>query len=183
MRTALITGLALAAASCASSQSAERASGASSSAQYAGSSAGGMTMDMCPMAVPGTTVSAQDTQAGEALTFATNSGQVAELRRRVRAMVDMHNRHHAGGETMGGMGHGGMMGGGSAPGHGQMHGDHHVMMPPPSRASVEDVEGGARIALVPQDPAAIEQLRSAVQMHAEHMQKEGCSGMMGGRSR
>lgn len=173
MRSAIIAVLALAAASCASSQAPDRST-PSSRPYAAGGGPGGMA-EMCPMAVPGTTVSAQDTPSGEAVTFATSSSQVDELRRRVRAMADMHNSHHAGGEAQG-MGHGamdhGMMRGGG------MHGGG-TTMPPASRARVDDVEGGARLDVTPRDPAAVEQLRSAVRTHVEHMQKDGCGAMMG----
>lgn len=184
MRTAILTALALAASSCASSKPAERET---SAAQATATRPAGKAMH-CPMAVPGTTVSAQDTAAGESLTFTTKSGDVEDLRRRVHAMAAMHNGHHGTGGPQAGTGQGGMMqgeGGGGAMahghghGHGKMHGAGGMMMPPPSRASVEDVDGGARIDLVPLDPARAEQLRTAVRGHAEHMQKEGCPGMMG----
>ena len=112
-------------------------------------------MAMCPMSVPGTQVYAADTANGEALTFTTAPDQVPELRIRVHAMANMHNQRH------GGMGGGPAMGG--------------MMMPPPSRAWVEDVENGARISISPNDSADLEKLRSAVRMHATHMQQHGCS--------
>ncbi len=140
---------------------------------------------MCPMAVTGTQVVASDTAGSEALTFTTASGDVGELRRRVRAMAEMHGRHHAAGAGMehghGGMGHGGMMGGGMAMGGSAMEGGQgagghgsHAMAFPPSRAAVEDVENGARVVVAPNDPADLEKLRSAARMHAQHMQQHGC---------
>ena len=53
----------------------------------------GAMMAMCPMGVPGTTVAAADVANGSAVTF-TTTDQVAELQRRVHAMVAMHNKHH-----------------------------------------------------------------------------------------
>ena len=142
-----------------------------------------MPMGACPMAVPGTEVIASDTAAGEALTFKTASGDVAELRRRVHAMAEGHDHAAADMEHgHGGMGHGagmmghGMMQGGSAgggQGAGGGHGMHEVAMPP-SRTAVEDVEGGARIVVAPDDPADLERLRSAVRTRAQHMQQHGC---------
>jgi hypothetical protein len=114
---------------------------------------GGM-MAMCPMTVPGTQVYAADTANGEALTFTTGPDQVAELRIRVHGMANMHNQRH------GGMGGGQGMGG--------------MRKSPPSRAWVEDVENGARIAMTPNDPADLQKLQSAVRMHATHMQQHGC---------
>ena len=47
----------------------------------------------CPMTIPGTSVSVEDTDSGAALVFAT-TGDVGELRKRVAAMAQMHNEHH-----------------------------------------------------------------------------------------
>lgn len=115
-------------------------------------------MAMCPMTVPGTQVYAADTANGEALTFTTSPDQVAELRIRVHAMGNMHNQRHGG--MGGGQAMGGMMGS--------------MIMPPPSRAWVDDVENGARISMTPNDPADLQKLQSAVRMHATHMQQHGC---------
>lgn len=137
-------------------------------------------MQTCPMVVPGTQVAVSNTAAGEALTFTTASGDVAELRRRVHAMAEMHDRHHATGAAMehghGDMGHGGGMMGPGMMGGGQGTGGHgtNELAIPPSRAAVEDVGGGARIVVTPDDPADLEKLRSAVRMHAKHMQEHGC---------
>jgi hypothetical protein len=135
-----------------------------------------MPMEACPMAVPGTQVAVTETRDGEAVTFTTSRNQADELRARVHAMADMHNSHHQGGgmEGMhGGMQHGGMMGGGSM----GSTGGRDAMMPPPSRATVEDVEGGARLVVTPNDPADLDQLRSTVRMHAEHMRQTGTCEM------
>ena len=177
MNRVLLFGTALALISgCAHSPSAEPAAPPVTAAQEPGRA--NHMMAMCPMQVPDTTVAATDTSDGEALAFTTRSGQVDELRRRVRAMVDMHNQHHElGNPTMqGGTGQGTMMGGGPMGRGPSMHGK--MMKPPPSRAAVEDIDDGARISLTPDDPAQADTLRSAVRLHAEHMQREGC-GMMG----
>src|SRR5512140_625918 len=140
------------------------APGPSSGAPMVGGMAG-----MCPMSVPGTKVSAADTATGEALTFTTTPDQAAALREKVHAMADMHNRHHASGAAE----HGSMMGGGMA--GGSMGG---MEMPPPSRATVEDLPEGARIVVTPNDPADLQRLQSTVRSHAEHMQQDGCGMMM-----
>ncbi len=132
-------------------------------------------MEACPMAVPGTQVAVTETRDGEAVTFTTSPDQAGELRARVHAMADMHNRHHQDGRGMemhGGMHHGSMMGGGSMGSSGG-GGDAMAMMPPPSRAAVEDVEGGARLVVTPNDPADLDRLRSTVRMHAERMRQTG----------
>jgi hypothetical protein len=134
----------------------------------------------CPMEVPGTQVSAADTQDGEAVTFITSPDHEADLRSRVHAMADMHNgRHQGGGTDHGGM-HGGMHGSGSmgsdtSTGSGAM--GHMEMMPPPSRASVQDVPGGARLIVTPSDPGDRERLQSVVRMHAQHMSETHACGM------
>jgi hypothetical protein len=53
----------------------------------------------CPMAVPGTTATAEEREGGAALVF-TTTGDVAELRRRVTAMAEMHNKHQGHGCPM-----------------------------------------------------------------------------------
>jgi hypothetical protein len=144
---------------------------------------GDMTMQACPMAVPGAQVAAADTLDGESIMFTTSPDRAADLRARVHAMADMHNRHHQGGEMEGmrdGMQHGGMiMGHGSTAA--SVPGAHHMeMMPPPSHAIVEDIDNGARVVVTPNNPADLERLRSAVRMHAEHMRESGTCEM--GRS-
>lgn len=115
------------------------------------------TAELCPLAVPNTTVSTADVEGGEALTFTTTSSQVDELRSRVHAMAEMHARRHAGGAE-----------GPGAEGMG----------PPPSTAVAEDVSGGARIVARPKDPADLDRLRAFAREHAERMQRDGCLGMM-----
>jgi len=82
----------------------------------------------CPVSVPGTSVTVEDTDSGAALVFVT-TGDVAELRKRVAAMAKMHNEHHGamgalpdgkdagGGHDMSKMG-GGTTGSGGAMGSG-----------------------------------------------------------------
>lgn len=55
---------------------------------------GGSTDDpSCPVAVPGTSVTVEDTNSGAALVFVT-TGDAGELRKRAAAMAAMHNDHH-----------------------------------------------------------------------------------------
>jgi hypothetical protein len=64
-------------------------------------------MEACPMAVPGTQVMTEDTRDGIAMEFTTMSGDVMDLRQRVRRMAEMHSRMQM---QHGGMheGHGGV---------------------------------------------------------------------------
>ena len=172
---------------CASSQAAQQqptSTATASRAEGAGHEHGkqaGM-MEMCPMRVPGATVSVADTEGGVAVVFKT-TGDVAELRRRVRHMAEMHNRHHAEGTMACCQG---MMGGGrdagATPeqgGRGMMMGGSHAGMVP-AMAAAEDVEGGARIVLTPKDSAQLGALRTHVRDHAERMGRGECPMMMMG---
>lgn len=192
----LITALGIAILGGCTSTKGERsetpASAESTAAQGAGERgpAGGMMSGMCPMQVPGTTVTSEDVEGGVALVFTTTSkGDVAELRQRVQRMAEMHNQHHAaGGMMMGCCGAAAPheQGPGAGPGHeaggpgstmmggGMMGGG---MMMPAATASVEDIEGGARLVLRPKDPAQLGALRQHVRARAERMQHGECPMM------
>jgi hypothetical protein len=140
------------------------------------------------MEVPGTQVATVDTPDGASVTFTTSPDRAAELRSRVRAMAQMHDTHDQDREGMRGGEHhramhlgeenpdtmNGPAGTGSAADQGM------PMMPPPSRATVEDVEGGARMVVTPNDPADLDRLRSALRTQTQRMQQTGQCGH-GGR--
>jgi hypothetical protein len=148
-------------------------------------------MAECPMSIPGAKVSPAATADGATLTFTTTTpARVAELRHRVHAAAEMHNKNHASGGTHGDMMGDGMMGGGmtagghmmsGAPGGEQMPGgmmgggqaDAGTMMPQ-SHATVADVGNGACITLIPGASADLQHLQSAVRVRAERMQQHGC---------
>jgi hypothetical protein len=109
----------------------------------------GMMADKCPMKVPGTKVMSADVEGGVVLAFTNGTGNVADLRQRVRGMAEMRDRKNAGGG----------------------------MMMPASTTSVEDVDGGARLVLRPKDPAQLEALRKHARMHAEKMSSGECPMM------
>jgi hypothetical protein len=119
---------------------------------------------MCPMTVEGTTARAEDVDGGAALAF-TTTGDVAELRRRVAHMAEMHEQHH-------GEGHGAMMGGGD--GKGMMGGGKGM---PPATARSEEIDGGARLVFTPRDPADLPKLREHARQHAEKMASGQCPMM------
>src|SRR6187402_2762029 len=81
----------------------------------------------CPMVVPGTSVTVEDTATGAALVFVT-TGDVAEVRRRVASLAQMHNEHHGAmgplPDGSGGGGHEGHEGHGAAAGGGGKHAGH-----------------------------------------------------------
>jgi hypothetical protein len=163
-------------------------------------------MEQCPMTVPGTQAAAEETPDGEAITFTTSSPDaVTELRSRVHAMAEMHNRHHAGGQMgmSGGMqqdeagqGSAGSTGAGSEPGMGSGSGESRTGSGSSgsgmesgsagsqgarpmhtSRAVVEDVDGGARVTVTPEDPADLQRLQTAVRSRVERMNASGSCGM------
>jgi hypothetical protein len=108
------------------------------------------------MAVPGTEVSATDADGGVSITF-TTTGQVTELRSRVREMAAIHNQHHSTDTSPQGM-----LGGETTS---------------PSYATVVDVEHGSSILLTPGHPGDLRALQSEVRMRAHRMRLNGC-GMM-----
>lgn len=140
----------------------------------------------CPVAVPGTSATVEDTDVGAALVFVT-TGDVGELRRRVAAMAERHNAHHGamaplptGDEAAGGhTGHGdhaghGMDHGGHA-GHGMDHGDHAGgMVGVHSRATAEDIDGGARLVFVAM-PDGVGALQTELRAHARHLSAGTCA--------
>ncbi len=146
----------------------------------------GMMAGMCPMQVSGTTVAATDLEGGIGLAFATKGGNVAELRQRVGRMAEMHNNPRSGGMMMGehgapASGDGGEHQHGADPGAGHvgggrggmMMGDGGMMMPA-ATASMEDIEGGARLILRPNDPAQLAALQEHVRMKAQRMAGGEC---------
>lgn len=141
----------------------------------------------CPMVVQGTDVTAADTEGGVALTFTTETGDVADLRTRVQHMAQMYGMHHGqagmmwhnmGGE---GMGHGGPGMGGEGMGHegtgmGGPGMDHMAERGPMPAASttMTDTDLGARLELRPTDPSQLDALREHVRWHQERLHSGEC---------
>lgn len=142
----------------------------------------------CPMAVPGTSVTVEDTDTGAALVFVT-TGDAAEVRRRVGNIAEMHNKHHGsmgplptGNETGDGHDHASHGGPDMAGSHGAHHaggaqGRHsgHAggMIGVHSAASAEEIDGGARLALVVA-PADVAKLQEQLRAHAQQMSGGSC---------
>ncbi len=132
----------------------------------------------CPVAVAGTSNTVEDTDTGAALVFVT-TGDVAELRKRVGAMAQKHNDHHA---AMGPLPDGSDAGGGHEHhDHGGGHGDHSAhanhgggsMIGVHSKATSSDVEGGAKLAFI-SGADDIGKLQSELRMHAKHYAAGTC---------
>lgn len=134
----------------------------------------------CPMVVEGAEVSLEDADGGIAMVFTTKTGDVADLRQRVRNLAGMYEMHaghghmmwrHMGGGRHMGQGPGmGMMDGGMSEGYGPM---------PAVRTSVTQVRNGARLELTPADELNLESLRRHVRWHEERMQSGDCWMLQG----
>ena len=122
---------------------------------------------ICPMKVPGATASVTDVDGGVALSFTTTAGDLAELRRRVHRMAARHQHRQGGKMQMG------RSGGGMHAMRGGMMGTAHGRMPT-STATVEDIEGGARLLLRPVDPGQLEALRAHARAHGDGMPRGEC---------
>lgn len=172
--------------------------GSSSSATRPSSPGGSETAaagdPSCPVAVPGTSVTVEDTDTGAALVFVT-TGDVADLRERVATMARMHNETHGKmgplptGAESGGHDHGSHAGGGAAAGGGDHaamghgasasgQGDHagHAggIISVHSKADLAEVDGGARLVFIA-GAADVGKLQSELRMHAQHLASGSCA--------
>lgn len=149
----------------------------------------------CPVEVPGTSVSVEDTSTGAAMVFVT-TGDVAELRKRVTAMAAKHNAHHGamgalpdgtgGGGEHAGHDMGAMPGGGAHAGHdmGGGHAGHDMsgmhggggggMIMMHSKAEAADIEGGIK-ATFTVAPADVAKIQAELRMHAQHLAAGTCA--------
>jgi hypothetical protein len=109
-------------------------------------------MQSCPMKVAGANVSVADVENGIAVTITTESGDVADLRRRTENMAKMHSGFS----------------------NGEMHGQ---MMS--FSAKYEEVPNGARLTLTPKIASQLEEFRTKVRQHVEEMAKGNWSMMQG----
>lgn len=104
----------------------------------------GLPSALCPMRIPGTTVTSEDVEGGGALVYVTSTGDVEDHRRRLRGMVEIHNQENP------------------------------FMSMPSSTASVEDVKGGARLIFRPKKAAQLEALREYLRTGAAQMDHNEC---------
>jgi hypothetical protein len=116
----------------------------------------------CPLGVPRAHVVVEDTSDGVALTFTASPEQLDDLRLRARHAAAMH-------------GPGAHLG----PGHAGAHndgGEHglQAMQLPPAHATVTDVDGGTRIALVPSDAVDRDALVEKVHERGQRMNILAC---------
>jgi hypothetical protein len=149
------------------------------------------TSDPCPMTVPGTSVTVEDTPTGAALVFVT-TGELEALRSRVGAWAEGHNAAHAAmgplptGDEIGGQHHHdhGHHGGGSPADHGA-HDAHGASAPGEvtslagmigihSRAAASPIEAGVRFELIT-FPDQIAAMRDELRAHARHLATGRCA--------
>jgi hypothetical protein len=141
----------------------------------------------CPVLVPGTSVSVEDTDQGAALVFVT-TGDVAAVRTRASELARMHGAHHA---QMGQMGHtmpadgaadphaghaghpmaDGPSGGGMAMAGGELG----TMISVHSTAATTEVPGGARVTFTAADASDVAKLQAELRMHAQHLTGGTCA--------
>lgn len=104
----------------------------------------------CPLEVPGTSVSVEDTAGGAALVFVT-TGDAAAVRTRAQAFAAMHTKHDGPNDAMG------------------------MMFPANWAASEKDIEGGARVEFAPAKTDGVADLQSMLRMHAGHFTSGTCA--------
>jgi hypothetical protein len=103
----------------------------------------------CPLEVPGTSLTVEDTTNGAALVFVT-TGDAAELGKRATAFAEMHNKHEGPADAMG------------------------MMFPQTWKAKAVAVEGGARVEFDADKPENAGALQSELRMHAHHLTGGSC---------
>jgi hypothetical protein len=101
----------------------------------------------CPLEVPGTSVTVEDTAKGAALVFVT-TGDAANVQTRAIELAAMHQRHNGPSSAMG------------------------MMFPHEWTAAEQEIQGGARVEFTSDDPATVQ---SQLRMHAGHLSSGSCA--------
>ena len=151
----------------------------------------------CPLLVDNVQVEIEEVPTGVALNFRTTEGDVEELQDRVEQMARMYELHDSSGGTIlwhhyshmrGDMDQQGLK---KAKKQGEKQGekqakkqakkqgnqgnqDEPMGVIPTSTAMVEDLDDGARLVLIPQDPDDIDELREQIRTHQQHMSAGEC---------
>ena len=106
----------------------------------------------CPVLVPGTSVTVEDTPTGAALVFVT-TGDVTDVRKRAAALAAMHEKHDGPAMAMG------------------------MMISTTSTAATSDIDKGARVTFTAK-PDDVAGLQSELRMHAQHLGGGTCEMKM-----
>jgi len=115
---------------------------------------------VCPMKVKGTKVTATDVEGGVALVFTSKTGDAQDIRRRVKHIAQIHGANA-----------GAMMTTSTVSAISSAHPQVHRKPMPPSTASAEDVERGARLVVLPKVPAQLMELRRQVRTLAKSLRQ------------
>jgi hypothetical protein len=129
---------------------------------------------LCPLQVPGATVTESDVGGGAALDFRTSAEHVAGVRQRVRLIAAVYNHHGAGTP----------IDGSPEPSvHSENAEDVHPDLGMPvASASVEDIDDGARLVLRPESPSQLQALRERARAHAAGVRGDDCERVSASRS-
>ena len=103
----------------------------------------------CPLLVPGTSLSVEDTTGGAALVFVTTGDPLA-VRARAAKLAEMHTKHDGPSSAMG------------------------MMFSAGSTATATEVEGGARVEFTAAQPDGAAALQKELRMHASHLTGGTC---------
>jgi len=98
----------------------------------------------CPLLVPGTSISVEDTAEGPAFVFVT-TGDVAAVRARGAALAEMNNTKNGPAGAFG------------------------MVITKPAEATASDIEGGVRVAYKPTNAADAGALGDELRMHGGHL--------------
>ena len=151
----------------------------------------------CPMVVEGVDVEMTETDNGVALAFTTTEGDVSDLRQRVQRMARMYEMHAGRGSIMwkhmeeghmeeGHMDQGqegitGEQGLRERPQQEEqqkgMQGQQGQQQPgalPETKATVAQIDKGARLELMPADSAQLQKLRTEIRQHQQRMRAGEC---------
>ena len=120
---------------------------------------------LCAFQIENSRVTARDIDGGEAIDFTTQSEHVAEVRRKVHSIAAVYN-HHPCGDPIDGS-----AAARAEPRSVDVHPD--VAMPPVD-ASVEEIDGGARLLLRPQHPADLAALRERARQRSGQIEDGQC---------
>jgi hypothetical protein len=103
----------------------------------------------CPLEVPGTSLSVEDTPDGAALVFVT-TGDAFAVRARAAKLADVHNERNGEPAWLG------------------------MMFTAGSKATATEVTGGARVELAAAHPDGAAAIQNELRMHASHLSSGSC---------
>ena len=103
----------------------------------------------CPLLVPGTSLSVEDTTTGAALVFVT-TGDAAAVQARAAALAAVHTKQDGQKGSMG------------------------MMFSPTSTATASNIDNGARVEFAAKQPADAAKVQSELRMHAGHLTGGTC---------